>query len=417
VAQSLDTPVVEALPQLIGGRYRIERPLGTGGMARVWQVHDCAKDRALALKRLSRQAQRKHLALFEREYHTLTSLHHPNIVQVYDYASDAEGPYYTMELLHGGDVSDWKPRPWRDVCSMLRDLASALALVHARRYLHRDISTRNVWLTPDGRIKLIDFGTLVPFGKSRNVAGTPPFVAPEALYGADLDQRTDLYALGALGYWLLTGMHAFPARSLSMLGELWQERPLAASVRVAGLSRADLPELPAALDVLLEGLLAVDPGARPNSAAEVIDSLCAIAGLPVEAHPLVRQSYLKTPALVARRRELQLLTDAFERAQKERSASVLIEAVSGSGRSRLLHELALRARMASAVVLQVRSRRSSRASSWMRCRSPRARLRRRTRPRSRTCRPRCATRSACPNTCWPSCRRRTVKRACACARR
>jgi tRNA A-37 threonylcarbamoyl transferase component Bud32 len=339
-------------PELIGGRYRVERALGSGGMARVWQVHDIAKDRALALKRLSRE---QHSALFEREYYALTGLHHPNIVEVYDYGSDAAGPYYTMQLLHGSDVSALAPRPWPEVCRILRDVASALALVHARRYLHRDISARNVWLTSDGRIKLIDFGTLVPFGRNTDVAGTPPFVAPEALNGAELDQRTDLYALGALGYWLLTGLHAFAARTLTELSDLWPERPPAASLRVAELKRADLPPVPAALDLLLDALLAVDAGMRPSSAASVIDSLCAIAGLQPESQALVQRSYLRTPALVGRSREMQLLQEALHRTRRGRGGGVVIEAAPGFGRTRLLHELALRARLASSVVLQAES--------------------------------------------------------------
>jgi hypothetical protein len=352
VRSSSASAAIVQQPELIGGRYRVDWQLGSGGMARVWQVHDCTHDRALALKRLTRHGSQQHTTLFEREYYVLTGLHHPNIVEVFEYGADASGPYYTMELLAGSDVSELAPQPWPEVCRILRDVASALALIHARRYLHRDISARNVWLTPDGRIKLIDFGTLVPFGRSADVAGTPPFVAPEAFDGAELNQRSDLYSLGALGYWLLTGMHAFPARSLSALSELWLQRPAAASLRVAELERADLPPVPPALDALLEALLAFDAGARPSSAASVIDSLCAIAGLPAESHPLVRQSYLRTPALVGRNRELQLLAEALQRMQRGRGAGVVIEAATGLGRTRLLHELALRARLASTVVLQ-----------------------------------------------------------------
>jgi serine/threonine protein kinase len=342
---------------LIGGRYQIREPLGSGGMARVFLVHDRVTGRELALKRLSGHSNRKHLALFEREYYTLTGLHHPNIVEVYDYGADEEGPFYTMELLHGSDVSGLAPRPWPEVCRVLRDIASALALLHARRYLHRDISARNVWLPPDGRTRLIDFGALVPFGKSGDAAGTPPYVAPEVLHGRELDQRADLYALGALGYWLLTGMHAFPARSLLALEDTWKQRPRAAAHRVAELKRGDLPAVPAALDALIERLLSLDPSARPNNAAEVIDDLCAIAGLPGESQPLIAASYLRTPALIGRDKELDLLRGALERAASGRGTSVLVEAPQGMGRSRLLSELALHARIASALVLQEESSR------------------------------------------------------------
>ena len=321
-------------------------------MAKVWQVHDAVSDRPLALKRLSRRADRRLLALFEREYYTLTGLEHPNIVEVYDYAADSDGPYYTMELLRGSDISTLAPRPWLEVCRVLRDVASALALLHARRFIHRDVSARNVLITDEGRVKLIDFGTLTSFGRARDIAGTPPYLPPEALHGGDLDQRTDLYALGALGYQLLTGRHAFAVHSLQALPDAWQERPRPASQRVAELGRSDLPPVPAALDHLLESLLASDMRARPAHAAEVIDALCAVAGFPTEAQPLVEASYLKTPALAGRSRELQLLRDALLRADIGRGASLVIESAPGMGRSRLVEELALQARLAGAVVLR-----------------------------------------------------------------
>src|SRR5205085_1731189 len=101
-------------------------------------------------------------ALFEREFHTLAQLQHPHVIAVYDYGltSDAQ-PYYTMELLDGGDLVARAPLPWREACSLLFDVCSSLALLHSRRLLHRDISPRNVRCTRDGRAKLIDFGAMV----------------------------------------------------------------------------------------------------------------------------------------------------------------------------------------------------------------------------------------------------------------
>ena len=322
-------------------------------MAQVFEVNDLVSDRKLALKRLARAADRRSLALFEREYYTLTSLHHPNIVAVHDYGSDELGPFYTMELLQGSDVSKLAPLPWPEVCLMLRDVASALALIHARRYVHRDVSARNVWRTHDGQHKLIDFGTLAPFGKRSDVTGTPPFVAPEALHGRELDQRTDLFSLGALAYFLLTGRQAYPARTLQELEALWGQRPRPPSERVAELPRSDLPEVPAALDALTSALISLDERARPNDAAEVIDTLCAIAGVPADNRALVRESYLKTPLLVGRTKPMHLLRGALKRATEGRGASVVVDSAPSMGRTRLLSELAIQARMIGATVLQV----------------------------------------------------------------
>lgn len=353
VTAELESSAAASGERVIGGRYAVERALGSGGMAQVWQVLDRTTQRKLALKRVSRGADRRSVALFEREYHTLTSLHHPNIVDVYDYGSDDDRPYYTMELLHGADVSNLAPLPWPEVCRILRDIASALALIHARGYVHRDVSARNVWRTEDGRLKLLDFGTLAPFGKRSDVAGTPPFIAPEAVHGRELDQRTDLYSLGALGYWMLTGLHAFPARDLQSLEGLWKQRPRAASHRVAELQRKDLPPLPAALDLVLDTLLNPEARSRHNDAAEVIDALCRLAGLPAENTPLVLQSYLKTPVLVGRAKNTDVLRTALERAKENRGASLLLEAPSSMGRTRMLSELAVQARLMSATVLHV----------------------------------------------------------------
>jgi hypothetical protein len=335
----------------VAGRYRVEHPLGKGGMASVWAVRDEASGRRLALKRLSTAASATHVALFEREFHILASLHHPCIVEAYDYGQDAEGRFYTMELLDGSDVLPRAPIAWADACRILREVASALTLLHARRLIHRDLSARNVWLAPDGRIKLIDFGTMATFGKPGEIAGTPPFIAPESLHGQDLDQRTDLYSLGALGYFLLTGRHAFPARSLAELESLWRQPPRPVGKRVAELGRDDLPEVPAALESLLDALLSRDPLARPTTAADVIDRLTVIAALEPDQHGLV-DSYLRSPAFVGRESERRTLREAFARAQSGHAASVIIESAPGLGRTRLLSELALEARLAGAVVLQ-----------------------------------------------------------------
>jgi serine/threonine protein kinase len=213
----------------------------------------------------------------EREYHSLTQLAHPHIVRVFEYGLDGEDPYYTMELLEGVDARAARQHgslSVRQICSLLRDCASALGLVHSRRMVHRDVGPRNLWCATDGRGKLIDFGTLVAMGPQSRIAGTPPFVPPEALYLQPLDARCDLYALGALAYFLLTRHNAFPAHTLNELSECWQRKP----------KRPDLlaPEVPRALSDLVMALLSLDPRGRPSSAAEVYERLSAIGELPVE---------------------------------------------------------------------------------------------------------------------------------------
>ena len=148
-----------------GERYEQLQQLGAGGMGVVYRVFDRLTGEVRALKRmkLGRQAARSVLA-FEREYQTLASLDHPRIIRVFDYSVDEQGPYYTMELLEGSDMQSAAPLPLKQACACLRDVATSLALLHARGLIHRDISPGNVRMTADGRCKLLDFGALSAIG-------------------------------------------------------------------------------------------------------------------------------------------------------------------------------------------------------------------------------------------------------------
>jgi len=130
----------------IGGRYEVLSELGRGGMARVFRVHDAATGGELALKQLAQQESssraRDAALMFEREFRTLSQLSHPRVIAVYEYGLDEAGPYYTMELLDGDDLRERSPVPWRIACELLIDVCSSLALLHARRLVHRDVSVK-----------------------------------------------------------------------------------------------------------------------------------------------------------------------------------------------------------------------------------------------------------------------------------
>ena len=204
-------------------RYTGHERLASGGAGVVYRVLDRVTGEPRALKRLSSEGARftSNVEAFEREYQVLAGLDHPRIIRVFDYGIDDEGPFYTMELVGGSDLRSVAPVGYKQACLYLRDVATSLALLHARRLIHRDVSPRNVRVTDDGHAKLLDFGALASFGPTSVVVGTPPAIPPETLEYAPLDQRADLYALGALAYWLLTGRHAFPARELEELPVAW----------------------------------------------------------------------------------------------------------------------------------------------------------------------------------------------------
>lgn len=340
--------MTEAAPIRIGGRYRVEHQLGKGGMGVVYAAIDEATGQTLAVKQLRPAASRsfpRAALLFEREYHTLTQLRHPHIVEAYDYGVTPEGPFYTMELLDGADLDQVSPREWRSVCHVIRDVATALALLHSRRLVHRDVSTHNVRRTSDDRTKLIDFGAMTSMAISVDLVGTPPFTAPEAYYRQPLDPRVDLFGLGALAYWLLTGHHAFPASNFSELPALWKLCPESPSNLASN--------VPPALDELVRALLSEKAIARPRSAAEVIERIDALCGEASTADIDVAQGYLLTPTLVGRAREMDELRERLRHTMDGKGSVVAVQGVTGAGRTRLLHELALEAKLHGALSLAV----------------------------------------------------------------
>jgi hypothetical protein len=341
--------------KVIASRYRVQQRLAKGGMGIVYRAFDPVHQRSVALKRLHsggpRSRQRR---MFEREYATLVGLRHPRIIDVHEYGVDAVGPYYTMELLDGRDLRELSPLPASLACRYLRDVASSLALLHARRLLHRDLSPRNVRITEDKRAKLIDFGGLATFGKHSTVVGTPPCVPPEALRGAALDQRADLYSLGALAYFLLTGRHAYEIRTLTELANSFRSPPPPPPSQATG--REPKEPIIAELDELVMALLSRDPMARPASAAEVIARLSAIAGLSAEREPQSATSYLLGGKTIGRARERAKLRGLRKRAVLGQGGTVILDAVPGMGAARILEDLALEAQLTGAVTAVVDAR-------------------------------------------------------------
>jgi type II secretory pathway predicted ATPase ExeA len=316
-------------------------------MGEVYRVRDDATGKELALKRLRRirrMGSELPPAQFEREYHTLAQLDHPGVIKVYDYGVDDEGAYYTMELLQGEDLRKRDIMPWREACRVLSDLASTLAVLHSRRWLHRDLSPRNVMICQDGSTKLIDFGAMAPMGIARALLGTAPLVPPEAVQLQALDGRADLYSLGALGYRLLTGRHAYPARTFAQLRDLWRSAPPSPAKLV--------PDLPPALCALVLELLSLERAARPGTASEVVERLSALTGSTDRAGPDVKAAYLAIPKLVGRSQALFAARKQLVRSLRGRGSGLLIEGESGVGRSRFLDVCVLEAKLLGATVLR-----------------------------------------------------------------
>jgi hypothetical protein len=334
-------------PFRLAERYEVLQLLGRGGMASVYRARDDATGNTVALKVLavdkSSHAPRI-VELFEREFHTLVQLAHPRIVRAYDYGVDGEQPYYAMELLDGGDLREHSPLPWQDVCTIAYEICSAVSLLHSRGLVHRDLTPRNIRRTASRQAKLIDFGLLSPMGETTLLAGTPPFVAPELMGTMSLDGRSDLFALGATLYYALTSRQPYPARSFEQLRDAWRSTPLPPSKLVR--------EVPPALDDLLLGMLRIDPGSRPQSAAEVMHRLLPL--LPVEPADELRaaRAYLSTPKLVGRGDAVSQFRKQMRRAVRGRGGAFVIVGDEGSGRSRMLDAFVLEAKLVGAVAVR-----------------------------------------------------------------
>ncbi len=341
---------MEAVGSRVGGRFRIAAVLGRGGMATVYRAIDESNGRELALKHLvhpddaSEKSRERNRLRFRREYHTHVALRHPRIVSVYDYGLERGEPYYTMELLSGRDLRHIGRVPHRTACALLRDIAAALAMLHAKQLVHRDVTLGNVRCTEGDRAKVIDLGVVASVGAAGEIAGTPPFIAPETARALPVDHRADLFGLGVVAYWLLTGRHAFKATTLAELHAAWRDAPPPPSMLVSG--------IPAALDTLVLSMLSIDPLARPMSAAEVIDRLSAIGELAPSSDLEVARGYLASAALVGRHKEMGTFRRRWRSADEGQGGALVIEAPSGTGKSRLLREMALEARLQGSLVAE-----------------------------------------------------------------
>ncbi|HET9956213.1 MAG TPA: serine/threonine-protein kinase [Polyangiaceae bacterium] len=271
------------------GQYVLESKIGEGGMGVVYKARHSLLRRPTAIKvvlpeRVGEQVLRR----FEREVQLTARLTHPNTVSIYDYGKSPDGNfYYAMEYLDGVDleqlVSRFGPLPTARVIHVLKQVAASLAEAHGVGLVHRDIKPANIILCERGGnadvAKVVDFGLVKDVqGLGRNksaslstvhaVVGTPLYMAPESLVNPErVDARADLYALGAVGYYLLTGLPLFQGASLvEVAAKHLHERPVAPSERTT---------LPIARDLesIVLRCLEKDSAKRPASAQELLSQL------------------------------------------------------------------------------------------------------------------------------------------------
>jgi eukaryotic-like serine/threonine-protein kinase len=275
------------------GQYTLEDKLGEGGMGTVYRARHALLRRPTAIKVLS--AERiglSAIARFEREVQVTARLSHPNIVPVYDFGRSHAGTfYYAMEFLDGVDLQNLVARDGPQhagrVVRILAQAAEALAEAHAVELIHRDVKPANIILVQRAAesdvVKLVDFGLVKDLEQEKSAAesalhhiqGTPLYMAPESIVDPkSVDARSDLYALGAVGYFLLTGVPVFDGETtFAVLGKHAHVAPQPPSERVAN--------VPPKLEALVLRCLEKDPGRRFQSASELLGALAACDDAPV----------------------------------------------------------------------------------------------------------------------------------------
>ena len=200
---------------VVGGRYRIDRLLGAGGMAQVWLADDVERRMQVAFKemlvpRLRSAAElEESTLLFRREYYAMKKLQHPGTVKVFDCGVMETGNrYLTMEVVRGRDLCEVaaQPLPAAEVRRILERMAQILGFVHSRLFVHCDVKAENIRITESRDVKLMDFGIMHPIGTraAGKLWGTPEYMAPEWREHGIIDGRSDLYSLGVLAFYLLT---------------------------------------------------------------------------------------------------------------------------------------------------------------------------------------------------------------------
>jgi eukaryotic-like serine/threonine-protein kinase len=275
---------VSAAQQL--GQYTLDRKIGEGGMGAVYLAHHVMLRRPTAVKlMLPDRVGADNLARFEREVQHMSQLTHPNTVAVYDYGRSPEGDfYYAMEYLGGGIdlenlVRTHGPQPSGRVAQILAQVCGALHEAHTKQIIHRDIKPANIILCERGSVpdvaKVVDYGLVKEIARdtaasTQVVLGTPAYVAPEAITDpSTIGPPADLYAVGAVGYFLLTGRKVFDGKTAV---ELCVAHVTKAPTPPSQLARGVAPEL----EAILMKCLAKQPADRFASARELRQALLTI---------------------------------------------------------------------------------------------------------------------------------------------
>jgi len=295
------------------GHYRIVEKIGEGGMGEVYRAHDERLDRDVAIKVIHEQVAQnaERLARFEREAKAVAKLAHPNILAIHDFGTEGGVTYAVTELLNGQNLRQAIPASgmsWQKVVEIGAAIADGLAAAHGRGIVHRDLKPENVFITSDGRVKVLDFGlarvkepveedaetaTLTPAGTvPGSVLGTMGYMSPEQLRGEPTDARSDIFALGCVLYEMLSGKAAFVRKSAAETSAaiLGEEPERVSSTGIL---------LPAEVERSIHRCLEKSPEARFQSASDLAYNIKSISTDQVVSVPSARRKPRTTRLMIA----------------------------------------------------------------------------------------------------------------------
>jgi serine/threonine protein kinase len=284
---------------MILGNYKVLERLGSGGMALVYLCAHCHLQRRVAIKVLptSNAKDAEFLKRFYREARATAALEHPNIVRAYDVDQDQSKHFLVMEYVEGALLQDlvqkFGPFSIERAAHYISQVATGLQHIHESGLVHRDIKPENLIVDRSGTVKILDLG-LARFQESeeiltRGIIGTPDYLAPEQCQDShNVDIRADIYSLGGTLYYLLTGRPPFPEGTVAQK-LVWQQTKQPRGIR------ADRPEVPAELEMVVAILMAKDPADRYQTPLEIVEALS-----PWTAEPLPPPAEEEMPRLSPR---------------------------------------------------------------------------------------------------------------------
>ncbi len=329
-------------------RYQVVKELGAGAMGRVSLALDTETGELVALKRLHEMVALQGGARLRRESKALERISDPNVVKVLGYGEDEGIPYLVMEYVRGTDLTQFvteKPSIDR-IVQVFIGIANALAAVHGQGIIHRDLKPDNIRVTLEGQAKLMDFGLAkslegtVALTRAGAVVGTVLYMAPEQCRGAQLDYRADLYALGAVLFWALTGRAPFTGDGLAqvIMQHIQAPPPKPSSFN---------PQIPAPLEQIVLKLMEKNPAERPASALAVRDLLIGLSNQTMEINlssEVARADALLIAPLIGRDSEMAQLMALLEEPEPIYGVYAITGDV-GSGKTRLVRAFSDTARI------------------------------------------------------------------------